>query len=102
MAHDAFECRRHIEPSALTGNVLMTYEPERWNSSALLEASGQALGLQAGTGESASERQNGSRSVWLSAVTGDGIPELLGAIEDRLRRKKVRGMIRLQPGQGRQ
>lgn len=49
-----------------------------------------------------SDRRNGSRSVWLSAVTGEGVPPLLEAIEERLRRKKVRGMIRLQPGQGRQ
>lgn len=43
-----------------------------------------------------------NRAVWLSARTGEGIDRLLAAIEDRLRRKKVRGMMRLQPGQGRQ
>ncbi len=42
------------------------------------------------------------RAVWLSAQTGEGVDGLLAAIEDRLRRRKVRGMMRLQPGQGRQ
>lgn len=40
--------------------------------------------------------------MWLSAATGEGIPRLLDAMEQRLRRKTVRGMIRLQPEQGRQ
>ncbi|HEX2138223.1 MAG TPA: ribosome rescue GTPase HflX [Woeseiaceae bacterium] len=43
-----------------------------------------------------------NRAVWLSARTGDGVDDLLAAIEDRLRRRQVRGMMRLQPGQGRQ
>jgi GTP-binding protein HflX len=47
-------------------------------------------------------RPGPNRAVWLSAATGEGTPQLLEAIQDRLRRKKVRGMIRLQPGQGRQ
>jgi GTP-binding protein HflX len=47
-------------------------------------------------------RPGRNRAVWLSAATGEGTPQLLEAIQDRLRRKKVRGMIRLQPGQGRQ
>ncbi len=42
------------------------------------------------------------RAVWLSAVTGEGIPLLRETIGRRLRRDKVRGIIRLQPGQGRQ
>ena len=42
------------------------------------------------------------RAVWLSAVTGAGIPLLLQAIGDRLRRKKVNGTIRLLPDQGRE
>jgi GTP-binding protein HflX len=42
------------------------------------------------------------RAVWLSATTGDGIPQLLQAIGDRLRKGKVHGIIRLMPGQGRQ
>ena len=35
-------------------------------------------------------------------MTGDGIPLLLAAIGDRLRKKKVRGSIRLRPDQGRE
>ena len=42
------------------------------------------------------------RAVWLSAVTGDGIPLLLSAIGDRLRPKMVNGRLRLQADQGRQ
>ncbi len=48
-----------------------------------------------------SNRRGEGRAVWLSAVTGDGIPLLPEAIEDRLRRKKVNGTIRLKPSQGR-
>ena len=40
-------------------------------------------------------------AVWLSAVTGEGIPLLPQVIGDRLRRKKVNGTIRLKPSQGR-
>lgn len=47
-------------------------------------------------------RQGGGRAVWLSAVTGEGIPLLLDAIGGRLRRKMVRGLMRLHPSQGRQ
>jgi GTP-binding protein HflX len=47
-------------------------------------------------------RQGGGRAVWLSAVTGEGIPLLLASIGDRLRREKIRGVIRLHPSQGRQ
>jgi len=42
------------------------------------------------------------RAVWLSAVTGQGIPLLLDAVGKRLRRKKVHGVLRLQASQGRQ
>ena len=42
------------------------------------------------------------RAVWLSAVTGEGIPLLLQTISGRLSRKTVEGTIRLQPDQGRQ
>jgi GTP-binding protein HflX len=42
------------------------------------------------------------RAVWLSARTGDGVPLLLKAIADRLRKTKVHGIMRLRPGQGRQ
>ncbi len=46
--------------------------------------------------------QGGGRAVWLSAVTGEGIPLLLDSIGGRLRRKMVRGLMRLHPSQGRQ
>lgn len=49
-----------------------------------------------------SNRQGEARSVWLSAVSGEGIPLLLQTVADRLRRKTVKGTIRLLPGQGRQ
>ena len=42
------------------------------------------------------------RAVWLSAVTGEGIPLLLDAIGNRLSRKKMHGTIRLEASQGRQ
>ena len=47
-------------------------------------------------------RLRSGRAVWLSAVTGEGIPLLLASIGGRLRREKIRGVIRLNPGQGRQ
>ena len=47
------------------------------------------------------DRKGTGRAVWLSAVTGDGIPLLLETIGDRLRPKKVNGFIRLRPDQGR-
>lgn len=47
-------------------------------------------------------RKGTGRAVWLSAVTGDGIPQLLNTIGDRLRPKKLNGFIRLRPDQGRQ
>jgi GTP-binding protein HflX len=42
------------------------------------------------------------RAVWLSAVTGEGIPLLRQAIGERLQREKVRGIVHLHPNQGRQ
>jgi GTP-binding protein HflX len=42
------------------------------------------------------------RAVWLSAVTGEGLPLLLDAVANRLSRKKVHGRVRLQACQGRQ
>jgi GTP-binding protein HflX len=42
------------------------------------------------------------RAVWLSAVTGEGIPLLLDALARRLSRKKIQGVIRLDASQGRQ
>ncbi|MBT8080215.1 MAG: GTPase HflX, partial [Gammaproteobacteria bacterium] len=47
-------------------------------------------------------RKGRARAVWLSAVTGDGIPLLLETIAERLRPRTVHGTMRLQPGQGRQ
>jgi len=46
-------------------------------------------------------RQGEARAVWLSAVTGDGILLLLNTIGDRLRPKKVNGIMRLQASEGR-
>ncbi len=46
-------------------------------------------------------REGEGRAVWLSAVTGEGIPLLLEAISDRLRRKTLHRLIHLQPSQGR-
>jgi len=46
--------------------------------------------------------QGTGRAVWLSAVSGEGIPLLLDAIGGRLQRKMVHGVIRLLPSQGRQ
>jgi GTP-binding protein HflX len=42
------------------------------------------------------------RAVWLSAVTGEGIPLLLDAVAGRLSRKKIHGTVRLEASQGRQ
>jgi GTP-binding protein HflX len=42
------------------------------------------------------------RAVWLSAVTGEGIPLLLDAMARRLSRKKIHGTVRLEASQGRQ
>ncbi|HEX6260870.1 MAG TPA: ribosome rescue GTPase HflX [Woeseiaceae bacterium] len=50
----------------------------------------------------ANNRQGNGRAVWLSAVTGEGIPLLLQAVGERLRREKVRGIVHLHPNQGRQ
>ena len=43
-----------------------------------------------------------SRAVWISAATHEGIPMLLDAVGDRLRRKTLHGVMRLQSSQGRQ
>ncbi len=47
-------------------------------------------------------RQGEGRAVWLSAVTGDGLPMLKEAIANRLRQKTSHRTIHLQPAQGRQ
>ena len=49
-----------------------------------------------------SNRGGEGRAVWLSAVSGEGIPMLLDAICDRLGRKSVHRIIHLKPSQGRQ
>ena len=50
----------------------------------------------------AKNRSGAGRAAWISATTGTGIPLLLDAIGDRLRRKTLHGVIRLQASQGRQ
>jgi len=47
-------------------------------------------------------RSGQGRAVWLSAVTGEGTNLLLEAVANRLSRKKIHGMVRLQASQGRQ
>jgi GTP-binding protein HflX len=47
-------------------------------------------------------RHGEGRAVWLSAVTGQGLPMLVDAIASRLRRKTLHRIINLQPAQGRQ
>ncbi len=47
-------------------------------------------------------RHGEGRAVWLSAVSGEGIPLLLESIANRLRRNRVSGVIRLLPEQGRE
>ncbi len=47
-------------------------------------------------------RKGLGRAVWLSAVTGDGIPLLLESIGERLRKRRVHGTVHLLPSQGRQ
>jgi len=50
----------------------------------------------------ANNRSGEGRAAWISAATGEGIPLLLDAIGDRLRRNTLRGVIHLHPTQGRQ
>ena len=47
-------------------------------------------------------REGEGRAVWISAVTGEGLPLLKDAIARRLRQETVRRYIHLEPGQGRQ
>lgn len=47
-------------------------------------------------------RHGEGRAVWLSAASGEGLPMLTGAIANRLRRKMLHPVIRLQSVQGRQ
>ena len=50
----------------------------------------------------ANNRDGEGRAVWLSAANGDGVPMLLDAIGQRLRRKTLHGIVHLLPSQGRQ
>ncbi len=50
----------------------------------------------------AKNRDGEGRAVWLSAANGEGVPMLLDAISNRLRRKTLHGIIHLHPSQGRQ
>jgi GTP-binding protein HflX len=50
----------------------------------------------------ANNRAGEGRAAWISAATGDGIPLLVDAIGERLRRKTVQGVMHLQAAQGRQ
>mgnify|MGYP003638918021 CR=1 FL=1 len=49
----------------------------------------------------ANNRQGAGRAVWLSAVTGEGLPLLKAAIADRLRQEKTEKTIYLPPSDGR-
>ena len=40
-------------------------------------------------------------SVWLSAVTGDGVNEILDAISERLSQQRISGWLNVSPQQGR-
>jgi GTP-binding protein HflX len=50
----------------------------------------------------AHNREAQARAVWLSATTGEGMPLLLDAISERLKRETLHGTVRLGPSQGRQ
>jgi GTP-binding protein HflX len=50
----------------------------------------------------ANNRDGEGRAVWLSAANGEGVPMLLDAISNRLRRKTLHGIMHLHPSQGRQ
>ncbi|MGI9270408.1 MAG: ribosome rescue GTPase HflX [Woeseiaceae bacterium] len=50
----------------------------------------------------ANNRAGEGRAAWVSAATGEGIPLLLDAIGDRLRRKTLHGVMHLLPAQGKQ
>ncbi|MBT8108887.1 MAG: GTPase HflX [Gammaproteobacteria bacterium] len=49
-----------------------------------------------------SNRDGEGRAVWISAVTGEGLPLLREAIAQRLRKRTVQRYMRLEPSQGRQ
>jgi len=47
-------------------------------------------------------RQGAGRAVWLSAACGEGVPMLLAAIGERLKRETLHGVLHLDHSQGRQ
>ena len=47
-------------------------------------------------------REGEGRAVWISAITGEGLDLLKGAIARRLRKRTVHRFIHLKPAQGRQ
>ena len=47
-------------------------------------------------------REGEGRAVWISAITGEGLPLLKDAIARRLRQKTVHRFLQLDPAQGRQ
>ena len=49
-----------------------------------------------------SNRDGDGRAVWISAVTGEGLPLLKEAIAQRLCKRTVQRYVRLEPSQGRQ
>lgn len=55
-----------------------------------------------GEARRAKARHGTARAVWISAVSGEGLRQLLDTIGQRLRREKVHGIIHLHTGQGRQ
>ena len=81
-----------VRASALTGNVLILFDPARWSAEALLVASGRALGLR----PAAPERENGDAVAIRAAplpgrvrLTIPGLrrqPERERPIEERLTR----------------
>jgi GTP-binding protein HflX len=50
----------------------------------------------------ANNRSGQGRAAWISAATGEGIPLLLTAIGERLRRETLHGYVHLSASQGRQ
>jgi GTP-binding protein HflX len=50
----------------------------------------------------ANNREGAGRAVWISAITGEGLDLLKGAIARRLQKRTVHRFIHLEPAQGRQ
>jgi GTP-binding protein HflX len=79
-------------------SVLKQLDAERvpqvrvYNKVDKLEPRPRVMNSQPGTG----------RAAWISAATGEGVPQLLEIIGSRLRQKTLQGWIHLRPDQGRQ